>query len=118
MRGEAGLYVEATRTVETTSAVAVVVSGQMRRIDITDLQVSVAYSHSDTLRDTARQMGLKVFGKVVSYAGCFEATERRMEVPWTIECRSISPMEHLLYGSVGTAVDVYRQSAAHDDDRR
>ena len=89
----AGSYVEATRVVETPIVAAVLAPGKMRRIDINDLHVSLAHSHADTLRETARQMGIKVFGELVPCAGCSEAKGRRMAVPWTTECRSTRPLE-------------------------
>ena len=95
MRRDAGSYIQATRTVETPIAAAVLAPGKMRRIDINDLHVSLAHSHADTLRETARQMGIKVFGELVSCAGCSEAKGRRMAVPWTTECRSTRPLERL-----------------------
>ena len=67
----------------------------MRKIDLNDIHFSLAHSHADTLRGTARQMGIKVFGELVSCAGCSEAKRRSMAVPWTTECRSTRPQERL-----------------------
>ena len=95
LRGDAGSFVEATRVVETPIATAVLAPGMMRRIDINDLHVSLAHSHADTLRESARQMGIKVFGDLIPCAGCSKAKGRRMAVPWTTECRSTRPLERL-----------------------
>ena len=95
LRRDAGSSVEATRVVETPIVAAVLAPGKMRRIDVNDLHVSLAHSHADTLRETARQMGIKVFGELVPCAGCSEAKGRRMAVPWTTECRSTRPLERL-----------------------
>ena len=95
MRRDAGSYVEATRIAETPITAAVLAPGKMRGIDINDLHVSPAHSHADTLRETARQMGIKVFGELVSCAGCSEAKGRRMAVPWTTGCRSTRPLQRL-----------------------
>ena len=73
LRREAGSYVEATRVVETPIISAVLAPGKMRRTDVDDLHVSPAHSHADTLRETARQMGIKVFGELVPCARCSEA---------------------------------------------
>ena len=73
----------------------------MRKIDINDLHVSLAHSHADTLRETARQMGNEGFGELVSCAGCSEAKGRRMTVPWTTECRSTRPLERLFVDPSG-----------------
>ena len=59
MRRDAGSYVEVTRIAETPIAAAVLAPGKMREIDINDLHVSLAHSHADTLRETARQMGIR-----------------------------------------------------------
>ena len=73
MRRDAGSYVEATRVVETPIVAAELATGKMRRTDINDLHVSPAHSHADTLRETARQMGIKVCGELVPCARCSEA---------------------------------------------
>ena len=78
MRRDASSYVEVTRIAETPIAAAVLAPGKMRKIDINDLHVSLAHSHADILRETARQMGIKVFGELVSCAGCSEVKGRRM----------------------------------------
>ena len=95
LRKNVGSYVEATRVVETPSAAAVLAPGKMRRLDLNYLRVSLAHSHADTLRETARQMGFEVFGELVPCAGCSEANRRRTAVPWTTECRSTRPLECL-----------------------
>ena len=95
MRRDVGSYVEATRIVETPIVAAVLAPGKMRTIDINDLHVSLTHSHADTLHEMARQMGIKVFGELVSCAGCSEAKGRRMAVPWTTECRSTRLLERL-----------------------
>ena len=101
LRRDAGSYVEATRVVETPIAAAVLAPGKLRRIDINDLHVCLAHFHADTLRETARQMGIKVFGELVPCAGCSEAKGRRMAVPWTTECRSTRPLERLFVDPSG-----------------
>ena len=67
----------------------------MRRIAISDLHVSLAHSHAVIVRETAHQMGIKVFGELVSCAGCSEAKWRRMVVPTTTEGRLNRPLEHV-----------------------
>lgn len=61
MRRDAGSYVEATRNVETLTAAAVLAPGNMRRIDINDLYVSLAPSHADSLRTTSIKIGFQGF---------------------------------------------------------
>ena len=41
-------------------------------------------------------MGIKAVGELVPYAGCSEATGRRMAVPWSTSCRSTKPLQHLI----------------------
>ena len=69
MRRDAGSYVEATRIVKTPFAAAVLAPGKMRKIDINDLHVSLAHSHADTLRETARHMGIMVLESWFSVPG-------------------------------------------------
>ena len=95
LRRDAGSFVEATRVTETPIAAPVFAPGKMRRIDIDDLHVSLAHSHADTLRETARQTRINVFGELDPCAGCSEAKGRRMAVPWTTKCRSTRPLERL-----------------------
>ena len=89
----AGFYVEASRIADTPIAAAVIAPGMMMRVGINDLRVSSDYSHSDTLRETARQMGVKALGDLVSCSGCSAAKGRRMAVPWTTGCRSTRLLE-------------------------
>ena len=49
LRRDAGFFVEATRVVEISIATATLAPGKMRRIDINDLHVSLAHSHTDAL---------------------------------------------------------------------
>ena len=67
----------------------------MRRIGIDDRHVSLAHSHADTLRETARQMGIKVDGELMSCAGCFVAKKRKIKMWWTTECPSTRSLERL-----------------------
>ena len=67
---DTGHYVEATKVVEDPIAATVLVPGKMQLIDVNDLQVSLARSHGETLRETARQLGMKVVGDLVPCAGC------------------------------------------------
>ena len=67
----------------------------MMRIDINDLHVSLAHSHADTLRETARQTGVKVFGDLVSCSGCLATKGRSKAVPCTTGCRSTRPLERV-----------------------
>ena len=62
MRRDAGSYVDATLVVKTPIVAAFLAPGKMRRIDIYNLHVSLAHSHTDTVCETARQMSIKVFG--------------------------------------------------------
>ena len=67
----------------------------MSRIDINDLHVSLSHSRAGTIRETARQMGINVFGELVPCAWRSEAKEREMAVPRTTECRSTRLLERL-----------------------
>ena len=95
MRRNVGSYVEATTVVETLFSAGVLGPGKMRKIDIHDYHVSLAHSHSDILRETARQVGVNVFEELVPCARCPEAKGRRMAVPWTTECRFTRSLERL-----------------------
>ena len=95
LRGEARSFVEATRVVETPIVAAVLAPRKMRLIDLNDVHVSLAHSHADILRETARQMEIKVFGELVPCARCSEVNGRRTAVPRTSECRSTGPLGRL-----------------------
>ncbi|CAM9512874.1 unnamed protein product, partial [Laminaria digitata] len=95
-RGVSGSYVKATRVKPDSFIADVVLSpGKMQKIDINDLHVAFAHSHEVTLRETARQLGVKVSGELVPCAGCPEARGRRMAVPWSTECRSTKPLQRV-----------------------
>ena len=81
LREDAESYVEATRVIENSIAAAVSVPGNMRRVNINDLHVSLVYSRTDALRDAARQVEILVIGELVSRAGCSEEKGRRIAVP-------------------------------------
>ncbi|CAM9723590.1 unnamed protein product, partial [Laminaria digitata] len=76
VRRDTGSYVEDTRVINDPIAAAVLAPGKMRRMDINDLHVSLAHSHTETLRETARQFGIKLVGEWVPCAGCSEAKGR------------------------------------------
>ena len=67
LRKDAGSYVEATRIIDAPIAAIVIASRKVKRNDINSLHVSLAHSHTDTLRETARQMSVKVFGEIISF---------------------------------------------------
>ena len=90
---DTGHYVEATKVVEDPIAATVLVPGKMQLIDVNDLQVSLARSHGETLRETARQTGIKVVGGLVPCTRCSEAKGERTEVPWTTDCRLTKPLQ-------------------------
>ena len=88
-------FVEAIKVVEIPISAAVLAPGRMRRIDVNDLHVSLAHSHAVTLRESARQMEIKMFGELVLCAGCSKTKGRRMAVPWTTACRPTRLLERL-----------------------
>ena len=91
-RRESGSYVRATRiNADAAIAAAVLAPRRMQHVDIHDLHVSLAHSYAVTLRDTARQMGIKVTGDLVPCAGCSEAEGIKMPVPWSTRCRAKNP---------------------------
>ncbi|CAN0297573.1 unnamed protein product, partial [Scytosiphon promiscuus] len=96
VRTDSGSYLRATRVnADAAIAAAVLAPGRMQHIDINDLHVSLAHSHAVTLRETARQMGIKVTGDLVPCAGCSQAKGRKMPVPWSTRCRAKKPLERL-----------------------
>ena len=106
LRRDAESYVTASRIADARIAAAVIAPGKMKGIDINDLHVSLTFSHADLLRVTARQIGVKMVGDLVSFSGCSAAKGRRMSVPWTTGCRSTRPLERLfvdLYGNRPTS---------------
>ena len=72
-RGEPGSYIKATRIRhDLVVAAAVLAPGKTPPIDMNVLHVALAHSQADTCRETARQMGVQVFGELVACSGCSE----------------------------------------------
>ena len=96
VRRESGPYCFATRITDPRIAKAVLVPGRQRCISINDLHVALVHSHAETLRETARQRGVKVVGELVPCAGCSAAKGRRMPVPRSTNSRSANALERLV----------------------
>ena len=69
-----GNYIEATRVARREKppalAAAVLRPGRQRWIDINDLHCSLGHAHDTVLRETARQMGINVTGRLGYWFQC------------------------------------------------
>lgn len=101
MPRDTGSYIEPTRAIDHPIAVAVLVPVKMQRVDINDPHISLARFHAENLRETARQMVIKVVGELIQYTGCSEAKGRGVVVLWTASCRSTRPPERLFVNLSG-----------------
>ena len=85
-----GNYVEATRVVrhERPSALAAAVlrPGSQRWIDVNDLHCSLGHVYDAVLRETARQLGIKVTGRLGCCDGCAGGKGIRKAVAKSTSC--------------------------------
>ena len=96
VRRESGSCCFATRLTDPRIANAVSVPGRQQCININYLHVALVHSYAGTLRETARQRGVKVVGELVPCAGCSAAKGRRMPVPRSTNSRSTKSLERLV----------------------
>ena len=87
-------------TVPPAMAAAVLRPGATTSVDINDLHVSLGHAHESNLRETAKQMGIRVTGTLVPFSECAAAKRIRRSVSaW----RATKPLE-LLYGDLSGAM--------------
>ena len=87
-------------TVPPTMAAAVLRPGATTSTDINDLHVSLGHAHEGNLRETAKQMGIRVKGPC---SECAAAKGIRRSVPRSTARRATKPLE-LLYGDLSGAM--------------
>ena len=94
-----GNYVEATRVARHEKppalAAAVLRPGRQRWIDINDLHCSLGHAHDTVLRETARQMGINVTGRLGYCDGCAGGKGIRKAVAKSTSCRAEKRMQRL-----------------------
>ena len=71
--------------------------------DINDLHVSLGHAHEGNLRETAKQMGIRVTGTLVPCSECAAAKGIRRSVSRSTARRVIKPLERL-YGDLSGAM--------------
>ena len=84
-------------------AAAVLRPGATTSTDINDLHVSLGHAHEGNLRETAKQMGIRVTGTLVPCSECAAAKGIRRSVPRSTARRATKPLE-LLYGDLSGAM--------------
>ena len=86
-------------TVPPAMAAAVLRPGATTSAAINDLHVSLGRAHEGNLRETAKQMGIRVTEKLVPCSECAAAKGIRRSVSWSTARRATKPLE-LLYGDL------------------
>ena len=94
-----GNYVEATRVARhgkpPALAASVLRPGRQRCIDVNDLHCFLGHAHDAILRDTARQMGIKVTGRLGYCDGCAGGKGIHKAVAKSTSCRAEKRMQRL-----------------------
>ena len=86
-------------TVPPAMAAAVLRPGATTSTDINDLHASFGHAHEGNLRETAKQMGIRVTGTLVPCSECAAAKGIRRSVSRSTARRATKPLE-LLYGDL------------------
>ena len=86
-------------TVPPAMAAAVLRPGATTSTDINDLHVSLGHAHEGNLRETVKQMGIRVTGTLVPCSECAAAKGIRRSVSRSTARRVTKPLE-LLYGDL------------------
>ena len=90
-------------TVPAAMTAAVLPSGATTSSDINDQHVSLGHAHEGKLRETAKQMGIRVTGTLVACSECAAAKGVRRSVSRSTERRATKPLE-LLYRDLSGAM--------------
>ena len=95
-----GNYVQATRVTRGSRdppamVAAVMRPGRQRSMNINDMHYSLGHANDATLRETAKQLHLKLTGHWQYCSGCGEAKAIRAAVPKTTSFRVARPLERL-----------------------
>ena len=99
-------------TVPPAMAAAVLRLGATTSTDINDLHVSLGHAHEDNLRETAKQMGIRVTGTLVPSSECAAAKGIRRSVLRSTAWRATKSLE-LLYGDLSGAMPASTGGAVH-----
>ena len=84
-------------------AAAVLRPGATTSTDINDLHVSLGHAHEGNLRETAKQMGIRVTGTLVPCSECAAAKGIRRSISRSTARRATKLLE-LLYGDLSGAM--------------
>ena len=90
-------------TVPLAMAAAVLRPGATTSADINDLHVNLGHAHEGNLRETAKQMGIRVTGTLEPCPECVAAKGIRRSVSRSTVRRATKPLE-LLYGDLSGAM--------------
>ena len=90
-------------TVPPAMAAAVLCPGATTFADINDLHISLGHTHEGNLRETVKQMGIRLTGTLVPCSECAAANGIRRSVSRSTARRAIKPLG-LLYGDLSGAM--------------
>ena len=90
-------------TIPPAMAAAVLRPGASTSMGINDLHASLGHAHEGNLRETAKQMGMRLMGTLVLCSDCAAAKRIRRGVLLSTARRSTRPLE-LLYGDLSGAM--------------
>ena len=102
-----GNYVQATRVARGSRGppamvAAVMRPGRQRSMNINDMHYSLGHANDATLRETAKQLRLKLTGHRQYCSGCGEAKAIRAAVPKVTSFRAARPLERLFGDLTGS----------------
>ncbi|CAM9529133.1 unnamed protein product, partial [Sphacelaria rigidula] len=86
------------------SACAVIAPGDLptlRVIDINDFHCRPAHAHEDLLRQTAKQLGVELRGKLSAGRGCSEGKGVRRSIPRSTHTRALKPASRVFVDFTG-----------------
>ena len=104
--------VPSSATVPPAMAAAILRTGASTSMGINDLHASLGHAHEGNLRETTKQMGIRLTGTLVPCSECAAAKEIRWDISRFTARRATSPLE-LLYGDLSCAMPASTEGSIH-----